>query len=180
MLSKTQAHEIAEGLVPQASKSRRGNFKHAIDIPRSGKPFAPFAVLPAVSTPLIILLSHARQETYLLILAIFVSLVAVAMFALLLKNGFYMRRTPLVRIDETSLTFFGSSPDQAGTFQRNAVERIRLSKSPIFWRSAFLLSVVADGLTSDLWIPLNSNKSVQLLGRALRDEFPGKFEEIIA
>ena len=178
MLSKIQANQIADGLMPPSSKSRRDNLEHAIDIPRLEKPFALLAMLPAVSIPLIILLTHARRETYIPILAISVGLIAI--FALILKNGFYMRRTPFARIDGTSITFFGTSHSRRQTFQRNAVASIRLSKNPNFWRSAFLLSVVADGLTADLWMPLSSKKSVQLLGRALRDEFPDKFEEIIA
>jgi hypothetical protein len=133
------------------------------------------AVLPALLIPL----SHAKGEDFIFVLGICLSLGAM-LVALSFKYGFYMRRTPLVRINEASLTFFGNARSQQRTFQRHAISGISLSGRPYFWRSAFRFSVVAEGETVDLWIPHSSRGSISALARALRQEFPGKFEEVLA
>jgi hypothetical protein len=143
-----------------------------MDIPRSGNGLAAIAVLPASLIPLF----HA-QEKFLLI----VCLGLIAIFAaVLFKYGLYMRRTPLVRIDETTLTFFGSTRSQQRSFQRHAISGISLSRRPSFWRSSFRFSVIADGETVDFWIPHTSGAGVSALARALREKFPGKLEEVLA
>jgi hypothetical protein len=133
------------------------------------------AVLPALLIPL----SHAKGEDFTFVLVVCLSLGAIVV-ALLLKYGFYMRRTPLVRIEETSLTFFGNAKSQQRSFQRHAISGISLSRRPYFWRSSFRFSVVVDGETVDLWIPHSSGGSVSALARALRKQFSGKFKEVSA
>lgn len=132
------------------------------------------AVLPALLMPL----SHAKGDDINLVLVVSFFFIAV-LIAILFKYGLYMRRTPLVRIDGTSLTFFGHTQSQQRTFQRHVISSISLSRRPSFWRLSFRFSVVADGETVDLWIPHSSGGSVSALTRALREEFPGKYEAVI-
>jgi hypothetical protein len=146
-----------------------------MDIPRPRNSLAAIAVLPALLMPL----SHAKGEDFTFILVVCLSLIAMFV-ALLLKYGFYMRRTPLVRIDETSLTFFGNAQSQQRSFQRHAISGISLSRRPYFWRSSFRFSIIVDGETVDFWIPHSSGGSVSALARALREQFPGKFGEVFA
>jgi hypothetical protein len=146
-----------------------------MDIPRSGNPLAAIAVLPALLMPLF----HAKGEDFTFIVVACLGLIAM-IFVPLLKFGLYARRTPLVRIDETSLTFFGNAQAQQRSFQRHAISNVSLSRRPSFWRSSFRLSVVADGETVDLWIPHSLRSSVQTLARALQEQFPGKFKEVVA
>jgi len=102
-----------------------------MDIPRPRNSFAAVAVLPAVLMPL----SRAMEDDFALVAVGFI-LIAMA-GALLLRCGFYMRRTPLVRIDETRLTFFGNAESDRQSFQRNAISSISLSRRALFWRSSF-------------------------------------------
>jgi hypothetical protein len=146
-----------------------------MDIPRSGNPFAVITALSATLMPL----SHAKANDLAFVIGVCLSLIAIVVTTLL-KYGFYMRKTPLARIDETSLTFFGNAQAQRRSFQRNAISSIRWSRRPYFWRSSFRFSVVADGQTVDLWIPHSSAASAQLLARRLREGFPTQFEEIVA
>lgn len=146
-----------------------------MDISRSNKPLAMIAVLPALLMPL----SHAKGKDFNFLLVVCLSVVAV-MVAVLFKYGLYMRKTPLVRIDETCLTFFGSSKSEQRAFQRSAISSISLSGRPYFWRSAFRFSVITDGKTVDLWIPYSSRSSISTLARTLKKEFPGKFVEVLA
>jgi hypothetical protein len=131
------------------------------------------AVLPTLLMPF----SHARGEDFAFLLVVYLGSAALLLVALLM-NGLYMRRTPLVRIDETSLIFFGNARSEQRVFQRHAISRIGLSANPSFWRSAFCLSVTMDGETVKLWIPQSCAGSVASLERALREQFPGKFEKI--
>lgn len=146
-----------------------------MDISRSRHSFAAIAVLPAVLMPL----SHAKENNFAFPLVVAFSLMAMAA-AVLGKHVFYLRRTPLVRIDETTLTFFGNAHRQRRSFQRSAISEITLSKRPRFWRSAFHFSVLADGETINLWIPYSSEGSVEALARALREQFPNEFAEVVA
>lgn len=156
-----------------------GQRESHMDIPRpTNSSAAAIAVLPALLMPLFSL-SHAKGEDFTFTLIVYSSLIAlIAMVvALVLKYRFYLRRTPLVRIDETSLTFFGNAPSQQRSFQRRAISGISLSTRPNFWRSAFRFSIVVDGKTVDLWVPYSYSSSVPALDRALREQFPGKFGE---
>lgn len=153
-----------------------------MDIPRpTNSSAAAIAVLPALLMPLFSL-SHAKGEDFTFNLVVYFSFIAlIAMvLALILKYRFYRRTTPLVRIDETSLTFFGNAPSQQRSFQRHAISGISLSRRPKFWRSAFRFSIVVDGETVDLWLPNSLGSSVPALDRALREQFPGKFGEAFA
>lgn len=153
-----------------------------MDILRPRNSFAAaIAVLPALLVPLFSLF-HAKGEDFTFTLIVSLSEIALLamVIALILKSGFYMRRTPLVRIAETSLTFFGGAPSQQRSFQRHAILGISLSRRSNFWRSAFRFSIVMDGETVDLWIPLSLASSVSVLDRALREQFPGKFGEVFA
>jgi len=145
-----------------------------MDIPRSANSLAIIAVLPALLMPL----SHAKGEGFYFLLVVCLSMV-VMIVALLFKYGLYMRKTPLVRIDETTLTFFGSVQSEQRAFRRNAISSIRLSRRPYFWRSAFRFSVTTDGEKVDLWIPHTSRGSISALARALKNEFPGEFEDVL-
>jgi hypothetical protein len=133
------------------------------------------AVLPA----LLVAVHPAKGTDLPFAIVIYLSLIAV-LVALLLKYGLYMRRTPLVRIDETSLTFFGNAQSQQRSFQLRAISSIRLFRRPDFWRSSFRLAVVVDAETVDLWIPHFSGGSVSALVQALREQFLDKFEEVVA
>lgn len=133
------------------------------------------AVLPALLMPVF----HGKEGGLPFVLVVYLSLIAM-LVALLLKYGSYMRRTPLVRIDETALTFFGNAQSQQRSLQRRAISSIRLFRRPDFWRSSFRLAVVVDAEMVDFWIPHSSGASVSALARALREQFPGKFEEVVA
>jgi hypothetical protein len=141
-----------------------------MDIPRSGNSLAKFAVLPALFIPIF----HAKEADFYFVLAVLLGLMA--LFVALFWYGFYTRRTPLVRIDETSLTYFGNVKSQQQSFQRCAITGIRLFRRPDFWRSSFRLTVVMDAETVDLWVPYSSGGSVSALREALREQFPDKFE----
>jgi hypothetical protein len=145
-----------------------------MDIPRPRNSFAAVAVLPAVLMPL----SRAKEDDFALVAVGFI-LIAMA-GALLLRCGFYMRRTPLVRIDETTLTFFGNAESDRRSFQRNAISSISLSGRPLFRRSSFRFCIVADRETVNLWIPYSSGGSIQALAEALRDQFPIQFKDVSA
>lgn len=144
-----------------------------MDIPRSPKPLAIIAVLPAVLIPVF----QSKGDQFPFVLVVCVG--AVVMLVALLTYASYMRRTPLVRIDEQCLTFFGNSQSQQRSFQRGAITNILLYKRPNFWRSAFRLVVVVNAETVDLWIPYVSAFVLPTLAQALRNEFPGKFEEVL-
>jgi len=146
-----------------------------MDIPRSGNSLAVIAVVPALVIPL----SHARGEDFAFLIVVCLSLVAM-LAVLLFKYGLYMRRTPLVRVDETCLTFFGNAQSEQRTFQRHAISSISLSRRPYFWRSAFRFSIALDGEKVDLWIPHSAGGSVSVLARTLRESFPDKFQEVFA
>lgn len=133
------------------------------------------AVLPALLIPV----THAKGADQPFDLVVYLGLIAL-LVALLLKYGVYMRKTPLARIDETSLTYFGNAQSQQRSFQRRAILSIRLFRRPDFWRSSYRLAVVEDSGTVDLWIPCTSRGSVSALAQALREQFPGKFEEVLA
>jgi hypothetical protein len=150
-----------------------------MDIPRPRNSLAAvIALLSASLSASLMPLFHTKGDDFTFTLVVSLGLIGIVMFvALILKRGgFYLRKTPLVRIDETYLTFFGNTPSQQRSFQRNAISGINLSRGPSFWRSAFRLSIVVDGETVDLWIPLSSGSSVSALDRALREQFPGKFK----
>lgn len=144
-----------------------------MDIQRSGNSFAILAVIPALLAPL----SHARGDDFIFLSVVCLGLIALIVAAFF-KYGLYMRRTPLARIDETSLIFFGSAQSEQRSFQRHAISRISLSRRPSFWRSAYCFTVVADGEMATLWISHASRAGVASLHRALREQFPGKFEAI--
>lgn len=144
-----------------------------MDIPRSRKPLAIIAVLPAVLIPVF----HSKGADVASVSVICVSLIL--MLVALLPYGFYMRRTPLVRIDEQSLTFFGNSESEQRSFQRCAISNILLYKRPDFWRSSFRMVVVVNAETVVLWIPYASAFVVPTLAQALREEFPGKFDAVL-
>jgi len=159
-----------------------GQHESHMDIPRPrNSAAAAIAVLPALLMPLFSL-SHAKGEDFTFILIVYFSSIAlIAMvLALILKYRFYRRTTPLVRIDETSLTFFGNAPSQQRSFQRHVISGISLSRRPKFWRSAFRFSIVVDGETVDLWLPNSLANSVPALDRALQEQFPGKFGTLFA
>ena len=146
-----------------------------MDIHRSEKPWASLVVLPVVIMPLF----TAKGDSWTLAVAIAAG-VMVIVAAVLLNYGLYLRKTPLVRIDETALIFFGDSHLQQRSFQRQAITSITLSRRPLFWRSSYRLSVVENGKTVDLWIQHKARNNVSGLIRALREEFPGKFVEVAA
>ena len=170
MLSKTQANQIAEGLFAGASKSRRDYFEPVIDIQRPRSSFAVIGVLPLALGPLL----HAKGEDLALILAVYLGCIAIVLARCM--HWLYMRRTPLVRINETSLTFFGNSQKQQKVFQRAAISSIRLSLRPNFWRSSYRFIIVAHGETVVFWIYLSAGGCIQELGKALRAQFPKQFE----
>jgi hypothetical protein len=120
---------------------------------------------------------HAKGDDFIFLGVVFLGLMALVV-ATLFKYGLYTRRTPLARIDETSLIFFGNAQSEQRSFPRHAISHISLSRRPSFWRSAYCFSVVADGETVKLWIPHACRTGVASLNRALREQFPGKFEEI--
>lgn len=144
-----------------------------MDIPRSANSLSLIAVLP----PLLMPLSHAEGDDFYFLLVVCLTLTALIV-AILFNYGFYMRKTPLVRIDEVSLTFFGSFKSEQRGFQRNTISSIKVSRRPYFWRSAFRFSVTTNAEKFDLWIPHSSRGSIAALARALRNEFPGKFQEL--
>lgn len=144
-----------------------------MDIHRSEKPWASLVVLPVVIMPLF----SAKGDNW--IFAVATAVGVIAMFAAVLLNyGLYLRKTPLVRIDETALIFFGDSHLQQRSFQRQAITSITLSRRPLFWRSACRLSVVENGKTVNLWIQHKARNNVSALVLALREEFPGTFVEV--
>ena len=144
-----------------------------MDIHRSEKPWASLVVLPVVIMPLF----SAKGDNW--IFAVATAVGVIAMFAAVLLNyGLYLRKTPLVRIDETALIFFGDSHLQQKSFQRQAITSITLSRRPLFWRSSYRLSVVENGKTVNLWIQHKARNNVSALVLALREEFPGTFVEV--
>jgi len=144
-----------------------------MDIPRSGNPLAILAVLPPALAPLL----YAKGDDLMFLGVVCTGLTALYV-ATLCKYGLYMHRTPLVRVDETTLIFFGSSRPEQRSFLRDAISRISLSRRPSFWRSAYCFTVIVDGETVRLWIPHASRSALAPLDRALRAQFPGKFETV--
>lgn len=143
-----------------------------MDIKRSGNPLAAVAVLPAF------LISFNRNHTdHTFVLGVFIGLavLAVALF----NVTSYTWRTPLVRVDEEWLTFFGSSRSQQRSVRRDTISSICLSRRPNFWRSSFRFSIITNGEMVDLWIPASLGGSVRALARELRGAFPGQFHEVI-
>lgn len=140
-----------------------------MDIPRSEKPWAALAVLPVATMPLF----TANGDGFIVAAATAVGVMAI-LVAVLLNYGLYLRKTPLARIDETSLVFFGDSLLQQRSFQRDAITSISVSRRPQFWRSSYRLSVVEHGKTVNLWIQHKARNNVSALVRALREEFPGQ------
>jgi hypothetical protein len=124
-------------------------------------------------------LTHAKGDDRAFVFVVGLGLIAMAA-AVLIKHLFYIRRTPLVRIDDTTLTWFGNGRRQRRSFLRNTISEISLSTRPLFWRSSFRLSIVADGEISHLWIPYSAGGSVPALSRALREEFPSAFKAVLA
>jgi len=146
-----------------------------MDIARSGNPLAAVAALPAFLVPLI----HAKNEDFTFVLVVCLSFVTLLVMQIH-KYVSYLRKTPLVRIDETSMIFFGTAQSQQRKFQRDTISSIKLSERPHFWRSAFRLSIVVDKKTFDLWIPHCSRGSVSVLTRLLREQFPEEFDKAFA
>lgn len=138
MLTKLQANQIAENLTTQASTSKRGTFGTTIDIPG---PIPKNSLAAIGMLPLALMsLSHSERGDLALILAY--CLICIAVVAQI-KNRSYVKRTPLVRINESSLIFFGNTEKQQRVFQRAAISAIRLSRQPYFWRSSYRFSIVA-------------------------------------
>lgn len=144
-----------------------------MDIPRSEQPWTALAVLPVLTMPLL----TAKGDGLMLVSAIAIGVMTI-LVAVLLNYGLYLRKTPLVRIDETALVFFGDNRSQQRSFQRHAISSISLTRRPLFWRSSYRLSVVENGQTVNLWIQRKARNSVSKLAQALREEFPDKFVEV--
>jgi hypothetical protein len=146
-----------------------------MDIARSGNPLAAVAALPAF----FVLLFHAKNEDFAFVLVVCLSFLTLLVIQIH-KYVSYLRKTPLVRIDEASITFFGTAESQQRKFHRHTISSIELSERPNFWRSAFRFSIVVDGKTFDLWIPHCSRGSVSVLAQVLREQFPEKFDKAFA
>lgn len=143
-----------------------------MDIPRPRNAYAMIAVFSALIMPL----THAKKADFSFALAISVGVLALVLMVLF-KYSIYQRRTPLVRLDDTTLTYYGQAKSEQRSFPRAAISSIHLSPRPSFWRSSFRFSVCADGECVEFWIPHASASSVTALTALLRDQFRDKFEQ---
>ncbi len=166
MISKEQADVISDQLL----NIKKNTDLLKITIPRSKKnsllilTLAPIFFTPSVSR-------HAQDITILMWIAVGIFYIAVFYLSI------YQKRTPLIKVEDDTLTFYGYFPWQKKEFHLQNIAKVTLSPILNIWRKAYAMTILSSDGKYHFWLPDKHTSLVRQLRQILAANLKEKYSE---
>lgn len=141
-------------------------------VSREGGSVGMLALLPAMFVPLMNRAAAKEHSIFLVPLAL--------LFIIFLVMAIYQHRTPLMKIENDSLVYYGIAPWERKSYALAGIARVKLFSSSNFWRSARLLAIETDAGIHRIWLPGSpwTSNPMHQLREMLQSQFKERYAEV--
>ena len=174
MLSKIQADAVAENILTNA---RKAEVAKGLVLSRSNRALVMLCIVPFILLPQF--MNHWFRKTTVtpVVFDILMACLCVCLL-LLLVVMVYQKTTPIVKIDDENLTYFGNFPWNKKKFALLGITLVTLTPNPISWRRAHRLTIEVNGVEHSLWLPSTRPSRFPQMRKMFANTFEGRYIEL--